>query len=75
MSNDKLYIGYSSNLKQRINDHKKAKVKTTKKFLPVKLIFYEAYINKKDAQRRELYFKTSKGKSTLNLMLKETLKK
>jgi len=46
---------------------------TTKRYLPVELIFYETFTNKNDAQRRERYFKTSKGKTTLRLMLRETL--
>ena len=38
------------------------------------LFFYEAYRNEKDAKRREEYFKTTKGKTTLKLMLKEHFK-
>jgi len=37
------------------------------------MIFYEAYRNLKDAKRREKYFKTTKGKTTLKIMLKEYL--
>mgnify|MGYP007002385171 FL=1 len=50
-------------------------VNATKNRLPVKLIFYEAYLNKYDAIRREDYFKTSKGKQTLRNMLKKYLSK
>jgi len=32
---------------------------------------FEAYNNMKDAKRREEYFKTTKGKTMLKLMLKE----
>lgn len=66
-----IYIGYTSNLKQRIQDHNSGFSKTTKKYLPMELIHYEAYRNKKDAKRRELYLKTNKGKTTLLTMLKE----
>lgn len=75
MNNENFYIGYTSDLKRRLAEHKSGSNNTTKKYLPVKLIFYEAYLNKKDAQRREVYFKTSKGKTTLRLMLKEYLNK
>jgi len=71
---DKLYIGYTSNLKKRIDEHQSGKVTATKSRLPVELIFYEAYRNKYDALRREKYFKTSKGKTTLKSMLREFLK-
>ncbi|MBT4120927.1 MAG: GIY-YIG nuclease family protein [Candidatus Magasanikbacteria bacterium] len=73
MSNKKFYIGYTSNLKRRITEHRSGGNKTTKKFLPVKLIFYECYLNKDDATRREGYFKTSKGKTALRIMLTKTL--
>jgi len=35
---------------------------------------YEAFAAKGDEIKREKYFKTSKGKSTLKLMLRDTLK-
>jgi putative endonuclease len=63
------YTGYSSNLKERIKDHFTHNVYTTKRMGELELIFYEAYISKSDAQRRELYLKTTKGKRTLKLML------
>ena len=74
MSNSNFYIGYTDDINRRYEEHQKGKVKTTSKYLPVGLIFYEAYINKKDAQRREKYFKTSKGRASLRMMLSETLK-
>jgi len=61
-------------LRRRLNEHKNGKDKFTNKYLPVKLIFYEAFYNGKDARKRERYFKTSKGKYTLKAMLKNTLK-
>jgi putative endonuclease len=70
----KLYIGKSDNLKRRIDEHFTGKVKSTKSRIPLKLVFYEAFLDKKDADRREKYFKTSKGKSTLRMMLRESLK-
>ena len=66
-----IYIGYSENLKQRIIEHNNGYSKSTKSYLPLELIHYEAYRNKKDAKRRERYLKTNKGKTTLMTMLKE----
>ncbi|OGN01908.1 MAG: hypothetical protein A3I26_02815 [Candidatus Yanofskybacteria bacterium RIFCSPLOWO2_02_FULL_43_10] len=66
-----IYIGYSEDLKQRVTEHNKGRVKSTKSFLPLELIHYEAYKNKKDAKRRELYLKTNRGRTTLLTMLKE----
>ena len=70
----KFYIGYSADLKRRISEHKAGEVHTTVRFKNPELIFYEAFSSKKDALRRERYFKTSKGKKTLKLMLHDSLK-
>lgn len=64
-----IYIGYSENLKQRLIEHNSGKVKSTKHYKPLDLIFYEAYRNMKDAKRREKYLKTNKGKTALATML------
>lgn len=37
----------------------------------ISLIFYEAFENESDARRREIYLKSTKGKKTIKLMLKE----
>jgi putative endonuclease len=74
LKDSKMYIGYTTNLKQRLSNHNQGKTKSTAKRLPFKLLFCEAYISKKDALRREKYFKTTAGKKTLKLMLRESLK-
>ncbi|MBI3443469.1 GIY-YIG nuclease family protein [Candidatus Woesebacteria bacterium] len=68
---DFLYVGYSEELKSRFISHNKGEVTSTKAYKPFDLIHYEAYRHKKDAKRREEYFKTTKGKVTLKQMLKE----
>jgi putative endonuclease len=68
------YIGYSTNLKQRFEYHQKGYVKSTKARRPFELIFYEAYKSVTDAKRREKYLKTNKGKSTLKIMLRDSIK-
>ena len=71
---DKLfYIGYSENLRQRIEEHNQGKNISTRNRRPLELIFYESFPNKFDALRRERYFKTTKGKTTLRQMLTEYL--
>ncbi len=67
------YIGFTKNLKKRIKDHNTGGTKSTKSRKPLKLIYYEAHRSEKDARRREKYFKTNKGKSTLKQMIRNTL--
>jgi putative endonuclease len=69
------YIGFSSDLKERIQRHKNGEVTATRPRLPIRLIFYECYLDKYDALRREKYLKTNKGKTTLKSMLREFIRK
>ena len=68
-----LYIGFSSNLRQRLQQHKFGGSISTKKRLPSCLVFYEAFLSEEDARRREGYFKTNKGKKALKLMLRVSI--
>ena len=65
-----IYTGFTSNLKRRFHEHNNKEELSTKYFVPFDLIHYEAYKNKKDALRREIYLKTTKGKTTLRTMLR-----
>ena len=49
---NKKYIGYTSDLKRRIQEHKSSKKE-------VKLIYYEAYPEESMARKRELSLKKS----------------
>ena len=70
----RFYIGYSANLKRRVREHRGDRVHTTSRYDSKELIFYESFQSKQDALRREKYFKTTKGKKALRLMLRDTLK-
>jgi putative endonuclease len=71
LNNSQIYTGFTSDLKRRIQEHKLGKAKFTRQRLPVKLIHYEAYLLKSDAERREKYLKTTEGKRFLKQQLKE----
>ncbi len=48
-----LYIGSTNNLRRRVQDHNKEKSFSTKRYVPWKLIYYEAYIAEILARMRE----------------------
>jgi putative endonuclease len=75
LSNKQLYTGITTDLRRRLREHKLGRSHFTKNRLPITLVFYEVFYNKEDAEKRERYFKTSKGKYTLKAMLKNTLAK
>ncbi|MEM9324148.1 MAG: GIY-YIG nuclease family protein [Bacteroidota bacterium] len=69
-----LYIGYSANLDERIKDHNRGGVFSTKGRRPLELIYCEFHKSKTDASRREEYLKTTAGKKAIKLMLRNSLK-
>ena len=69
----RFYIGYTENIRRRIAEHLSGKNHTTLRYESYHLIFYEAFISKDDAVRREKYFKTTKGRTALRLMLRNSL--
>lgn len=61
---ERLYIGYSTDLKRRIEEHGEGHNKSTKYRRPLKLIYYEAYASQADAEQREFKLKHSAGAYT-----------
>ncbi len=60
---DKIYIGYTSNLIQRIWNHNFGKDKSfTKNFRPWLVIYCEYFETKSEAMRREKELKTFQGR-------------
>jgi len=69
-----IYTGFTSDLKLRYREHLNGLVKSTKNRRPLKLVYYEAFLSKLDAERREKYLKSGgKGKNSLKLQIKESL--
>ena len=67
---DKLYIGCTSNLKQRLLSHNEfARKGWTVKYRPWKLIYSEELINKSAAMKREKELKSHKGRDFLRSLL------
>lgn len=66
---NQFYTGVTSDLRKRLKEHNAGKNKSTKYRCPLKLIYYEAYLLKKDAEAREKYLKTSMGKRVLKKQL------
>ena len=70
---NEFYIGFTKDLKLRFEKHEKGLVESTKNRRPLKLIYYEACLNQKDATKREKYLKTYNGKMFLHNRLKSYL--
>ncbi|MCA9392377.1 GIY-YIG nuclease family protein [candidate division WWE3 bacterium] len=68
-----LYIGFTEDLKRRLNEHNSGKNISTKKSLPHKIIFYEAFLDKSDALNREKYLKSGWGHRSIKTLLNDYL--
>jgi len=72
-SDMEFYVGFTQNLKLRFEKHRKGLVESTEGRRPLKLIYYEACIDRNDALKREKYFKTYHGRMFLKNRLKSYL--
>ncbi len=70
-SSDEFYTGYTEDLRRRFKEHNQGLNFSTKAHRPWQLIHYEAYLNEKDAKRREKYLKTGQGQRLWKRLIKE----
>jgi putative endonuclease len=71
----KFYVGFTGDLKNRFFQHQRGEVISTKFRRPLALIHYEYFIDKQDAQAREVFLKSGFGRDQLRKALKRTLVK
>jgi len=69
LKDEKLYTGFTKDLKLRFEKHCAGQVASTKYRRPLELIYYEACLTQDDATRREKYLKTHYGKMYLKKRL------
>lgn len=72
-SDSGFYIGFSTNLWQRLKQHTAGKSFATAQRGPWRLIYYEAYLNRDDALGREKYLKSGAGRRFLKAQLRHYL--
>jgi putative endonuclease len=69
-ADNNFYTGYTNNIQKRLEKHNNGEVKSTKKRIPLKLLYWEGCLNQQDATRREKYLKSGNGKIYLKNRLK-----
>ena len=67
------YVGWTTDLRRRFFEHQDGQVRSTKYRRPLKLVYYEACVNREDAKKREKYLKTAWGKRYLKNRLRKYL--
>jgi putative endonuclease len=61
----RIYVGFTSNVTRRLQEHNSGKTKSTKGFKPWKLIYSEECETRVEARKREKYLKSGIGKEFL----------
>jgi len=61
----RFYKGHCEYLDKRLAEHNSGKTKSTKAFIPWRLVYYETFSTRQEAIAREHYFKTSAGRRYL----------
>ena len=62
LKDSEIYIGYTDDLNHRLKEHNLGNVLATKSRLPLKLIYFEACLNREKAIKREKALKTGFGR-------------
>jgi putative endonuclease len=73
LKDNKLYTGFSTNLRNRLSQHARGQVESTKNRRPLRLIHYEYFINEKDARSREVFLKSGFERKQLKISIQNTL--
>ena len=63
-----IYVGLTDNLERRFFEHNNGKNKTTKPYLPFKIIYTEEFETRLEARQKEKYFKSGIGKEKLKII-------
>lgn len=61
LKDNNLYVGYTTNIEQRLKQHKYGEVKSTKNRRPLELVYREKCFNRYEGRKREKYLKSLYG--------------
>ena len=72
-AHNRTYTGQTKNLEEMIDYHNAGKVRSTKPYIPWKLIYSETYSSRVEAMKREKWFKSNIGRKKIAEILNEYL--
>ena len=64
-----IYVGLTSSIEKRLNQHNKGQNRSTKAYRPFKLIYTEAFKTRVEARSKEIYLKSGIGKEFLKSVI------
>ena len=73
LKDNQFYVGLTRDLPVRVQQHNNGLVASTKKRVPLKLVYWEGSLNRSDVVQREKYLKTAWGKRYIKSRLRRYL--
>ena len=70
LNNNSYYVGSCENVKVRFNLHNKGQVKSTKRYVPWKLMYKEEYKTLSEARKRETQIKSWHKRAAIDKLIK-----
>ncbi len=61
----RIYVGFTEDLTRRLKEHNSGKTRSTKGWVPWKVVYTEAVDSREKARAREIYLKSGIGKEFL----------
>jgi len=75
LKDNKLYTGFTANIRKRVKQHNNGEVESTWKRRTLILLYFEVYSNKEDALKREKYLKSGgRARRNIRIQLEESIK-
>jgi putative endonuclease len=63
------YVGFTTNIEKRLEEHNSGKTKSTKPYRPWKILFSERFDTKTEALLREKFLKSGQGRDYIKKIL------
>ncbi len=73
LRDSQFYVGFTRNLRARLETHNKGAIASTKTRVPLELVYWEGCLNQADATQREKYLKSAWGKRYIKSRLRHYL--
>jgi putative endonuclease len=68
---NRFYVGHTKNIVQRLKDHNRGNVRSTKAYVPWRVVYTEKYVTKSDAFCREMEIKSYKSGEAFRKLLQK----
>ena len=66
---DRYYIGHCEDLQARLARHNNGAVNSTKKHMPWRIVYFEEFNSRAEANKRELYIKRMKSRKYIEALI------